>query len=88
MNIEIYTKNDTRVKTLENVKGPIPRTGETLSLKQYPDLIEDVDTFIVKEVEYALENNELSPIIRCMPYFGAHNRSHVIEDFGWDGKAG
>ncbi len=88
MNIEIYTDTVALVKTFKNVKGPIPRTGEILSLKQDPDLVEDVDEFIVKEVKYVLENNELSPIIRCMPYFGAHSRSFVIEDFGWDGKAG
>lgn len=86
MNIEIYTKTDARVKTIENVKGPIPRTGEILSLKQDPDLVEDVDEFIVKEVEYVLENNELSPIIRCVPYFGRHSRAFVIEDFGWNGN--
>ena len=86
MVIEIYTKNDTRVKTLENIKGPIPRTGEILSLKQYPDLLLDVEEAIVKEVEYVLENNELSPIIRCVPYFGRHSRAFVIEDLGWNGN--
>ena len=87
MIIEIYTKNNALTQTIESVKGPIPRFGELLTLQQDGGYLQGVETVIVREVDYTLRDDELTPVIRCQPYFGEHTRSFLVKEFGWNGDS-
>lgn len=83
MIIEIYTKNNALAKTITNVSGPVPRFCQTFELRQDGGYLQGVTEAIVYDVSYILQNDELTPLIKCRPYYGPHTREDLIEQLGW-----
>ena len=83
MILEIFTKNFALTAELQVPDGPVPRVGETITLEQDVGYLQGMTELLVHEVTYVLENNALTPVIRCFARTGAENRRLILEENGW-----
>ena len=83
MIIEVYTKNFSRTAVLNVTNNTVPRVGETITLKQDAGYLQGTDQLLVHDVTYILENDELTPLIKCHARSGADNRRTILEENGW-----
>jgi hypothetical protein len=88
MIIQIETKNGTLTKTITATSIAVPRAGEEIDLGQDGGYLQGSTRLMVIDVIYQLENNHLTPVVRCRPSRFMPNevdsaRRELLEELGW-----
>jgi hypothetical protein len=84
MTLEVFSKNFSLTKTLELPDGPVPRVGDVIGAYQDVGYLQGNQTLMVHEVEYALRDNRLQPVIRAHACGDpSDNRRLLLEEQGW-----
>lgn len=82
--LEVFSKNFALTSTTELPDGPVPRVGDVIGVYQDVGHLQGMQTLLVHEVEYALRDNRLTPVIRAHASGGEPaDRQRVLEEHGW-----
>jgi hypothetical protein len=88
MIILIETKNGALSKTITATGITVPRAGEEIDLGQDGGYLQGSTRLMVHDVIYQLENDHLTPVVRCRPSRSTPDkvnsaRRELLEELGW-----
>lgn len=88
MIIQIETKNSAITKRITATGMAVPRAGEEIDLGQDGGYLQGSTRLMVLDVIYQLENDHLTPVVRCQPSRFTPDqvdnaRRELLEELGW-----
>lgn len=92
MIIQIESKNGAITKTITATSMVVPRAGEEIDLGQDGGYLQGSTRLMVLDVIYRLENDHLTPVVRCQPSRFTPDkvdnaRRELLEELGWSTRA-
>ena len=85
MNLEVFTKNFARTKEITLPTTVVPRVGDEIKLAAKESGIDGIgmNSFLVHEVVYVIEQGELTPFVSCHATDAEHWRRSILQEKGW-----